>query len=85
MAGVFDPGQITSAGRLAQGISSEAALQRLAGQMEASGAEARAGSVSRDGGSMLITVRVQSDQSIVDTLKQIDAVEAGLQAAGLWR
>ncbi len=79
LAGVFDPARITSASRLAEGMSNEAALQRLAEQMEASGSEARTGSVSRDGGSMMITVRVPSDQSIVDTLKQIKAVEAGLK------
>jgi predicted RND superfamily exporter protein len=75
---VFSPERVTSLNRLTRDIRDSAAIERLAAQIEGAQAENREGYVSRDGGSMLVTVRIPSDQSIGVTLGQIRSLEKGM-------
>lgn len=77
---VFSPERVTSLNRLTRDISDPAAVDRLAAQIEAAQSENHEGYVSRDGGSMLVTVRIPSDQSIAVTLEQIKLLEKGMAA-----
>jgi predicted RND superfamily exporter protein len=77
---VFSPERVTSLNRLTRGIDDPAAIERLAAQIEAAQSQSREGYVSRDGGSMLVTVRIPSDQSIAVTLEQINALEKGMSS-----
>jgi hypothetical protein len=71
---VFDRGRISSVNRLAAGLDDPAALARLAGDLEAG--EERSALQSRSGDSMLVTVRIPSNQAIIETGRQIEAVRS---------
>ena len=72
---VFPPRHISSANRLTNGLNSAAAIERLGNELEAARQNERANLQSRDGETMLVTVRIPSSQSIVDTLAQIRALQ----------
>jgi predicted RND superfamily exporter protein len=78
IAELFPPERISSPLRLVHDLTSEAAIGRLAADLDAAGETQKTGFQSRDGSTMLITIRIPSSQSINETLDEIRALKASL-------
>lgn len=77
---LFAAEKISSANRLTATLASPAAIDRLAGELDAASQGDRASQQSRSGDAMLVTVRIPSSQSIGQTLDEIARLKAGIGA-----
>ncbi len=75
---VFSADRVGSANRLTDGLASQAAIDTLSAQIDIANQEQGGNYLSRDGTTMLATIRIPSDQSISQTLVEIDTLKAQL-------
>ncbi len=72
----FAESQIFSLHSIWKGLASEAAINKVARELEAAPPQTRRGYLSQDGSEMLVSVRIPSDQSITETLTEIKEIRA---------
>ncbi|MCB1461551.1 MAG: MMPL family transporter [Nitratireductor sp.] len=75
-AGLYPRNRIFSLLTLARGVEGEAALANLSKGFSEATSNERNSYRSQDGSRLLVSVRITSQQSIVDTLQQVDALHA---------
>ncbi len=78
ISGIFPADRVSSANRLTAGMTSQAALDRLSAQIEGENTQGAGSYLSRDGATMLATIRIPSDQSINQTLNEIRQLKQSL-------
>ena len=71
----FAESQIFSLHTVWKGLASEAAIEKVARELEAAPPQTRRGYLSQDGSEMLVSVRIPSDQSITETLSKIEEIQ----------
>ncbi len=74
----YSPSQIFSLHSIWRNMETELAISRVARELSKAPAETRRGYLSRDGQEMLVSVRIPSDDSITETLTEIDNIRSRL-------
>ncbi len=83
LSAVFNPAQVFSLNSLFRQLESDVAFEAVAKQLQGLADTTRSGYVALDNSAMQISVRLPSNQSILETTAQIEKIKQALANAGI--